>query len=187
MAFKKVTDKTTYVKYKECAPGQVLAEGHYVNVKENEYGQTYIIRKPNGEKVGLPSSGKLKYAFNNDLVLGDYVRVTYNGMERIASKKFKGKMVDTHQFDIEVDEERRNSAIASTQAAPAQVSSVSSSDDYADDEEETVSYATYSDDDDSEVEAVETVVAKAAEPVLSNTPKQKMTAQELIQKIKSKS
>jgi hypothetical protein len=186
MAFKKVTDKTTYVKYKECAPGQVLAEGHYVSVKENEYGQTYIIRKPNGEKVGLPSSGKLKYAFNNDLILGDYVRITYNGMERIASTKFKGKLVDTHQFDIEVDEERRNSSIAAAQVAPASVASNSaSSDEYADDEEESVSYATYSDDD-SEVEAVETVVAKAAEPILSNTPKQKMTAQELLKKIKSK-
>lgn len=106
MSFKEVATGRKFVKYAECVKGDVIAEGKFVGTSENQYGESYEIDS-DGIVLALPAAGQLRNIFGKRVGEGSYVRVTYGGMEEIASGKFAGK--SAHAFKVEVDDERSES------------------------------------------------------------------------------
>lgn len=105
MAFKKKNVERVYTKYKECNEGDVLAEGVYQRVIEGRYGIQHEFRHPDEDKVRvLNSSGHLNYLLNTYAEFGDYCRITYEGSKILVKGPMKGK--DSHQFSLEIDDDR---------------------------------------------------------------------------------
>lgn len=145
MAFKRVaTGNFRYVKYKECEEGQVLATGVYLGHKPGMYGIQHQIKEDDGSIAVLNSSGQLNWQFENLVTPGAYVRVTYNGMITIEKGKMKGK--ESHQFLLDIDEER------SAEGSVAPVGNSSEAEEEEEDEEEEAAAA----EEEAEEEAEET-------------------------------
>jgi len=101
--FKKVGGAKNYIKYSECEEGQVIAEGEYIGRSDNKFGkQNFDFKGKDGKITCLNHAGGLAYTMENNVVEGDYVRVTYAGKTMLTSGDFKGKEV--HNFDVEVAE-----------------------------------------------------------------------------------
>ena len=81
MAFKEVSGKTRYCKYKEQNPGDVLVVGKFVGEIPNKYDDTgkkndFEFREENGERVVLNYSGHLKYLLDEFAYLNQTVKIT---------------------------------------------------------------------------------------------------------------
>jgi len=112
MAFKTVSaNKKFYKLEKECEKGQILAEGVYLRetISQKFGGRQFEIRD---EKHGIVvlGGGSLAASIDNGIELGDYIRVTYDGMRVMDSGNFKGSKA--HRFIVEVDKERSSTPVA---------------------------------------------------------------------------
>jgi hypothetical protein len=123
MAYKSVTASYKYPKLPdprgvreatsdEAKPGDVIAEGTYRgrNRTPSKFGKySILVAEEAGQTVSLNPSGQLERLLEVGQVrVGDQIRITYVGMERIQKGDFKGQKA--HQFKLEVDEERRTDA-----------------------------------------------------------------------------
>lgn len=140
MAFKKVSGGSfKYVKYAECEEGQVLAEGTYLGHRQGTYGIQHQIKEDSGDITVLNSSGHLNWLLENLATPGDCVRVTYDGMVKVPKGPMKGKA--SHQFVLELDEERKTAGVQPVSSAPKDDSEETEEDDSDDsDEVEEVKY-----------------------------------------------
>lgn len=111
MTFQDVsTSDRTYIKYsEENAEGQriplfdkgaVLAEGTYLGVLTTDYGDSFEMRNKDGSSTVLNGAGHLASLMKR-VVIGDYLRVTYDGQAIIEKGSAKGKKA--HRFKIERD------------------------------------------------------------------------------------
>jgi hypothetical protein len=99
MAFKKViAGDTNFIKLAETPAGAVF-EGSLVKVLTGEYGPTYILETEDGQ-IGIPGKTRLNILMEK-VAPGSLVRITYDGLKKNTSGKFKGK--DAHNFSVEVD------------------------------------------------------------------------------------
>lgn len=116
MAFQKVSAKVVYHKYAECKPGQKLVdEGVYKGPIEGKFGIEHKFIQTNGETVILNSSGHLNWLMENKAMVGSMCNVYYKEKTKLTKGKFAGK--DSHNFELEIDNERFNSQ-APEAAAP---------------------------------------------------------------------
>lgn len=97
-----------FIKYTECEDGQVLVAGFY----RGEYPNKFNKDKPNHkfeikgrQIIVLPSSGQLDYLINNNVNVGDVVRVTYEGKEVLDSGIYKGKPVNRFNVELLIEAE----------------------------------------------------------------------------------
>lgn len=105
MGFEDRSKPEKYYKYNECEQGQVLVDGAtYRGEREGMYGIQHIFKQEDGQFVILNSSGHLNWLLENRAAVGDYVRVTYDGLKKLDKGKFAGK--DSHQFVLEIDEDK---------------------------------------------------------------------------------
>lgn len=104
MAFKKKNVDIKYLKFNECNPGDVIAEGIYEKQGESNYGINHHFRTDENYIQVLNSSGHLNYLLNEYAVFGDYCRVTYEGMEVLEKGKMKGR--EAHKFSLEIDDDK---------------------------------------------------------------------------------
>jgi hypothetical protein len=123
MAYQKVTVEKKYHPYKDCKPGDVLAEGVFLREGKDQFdGKTYEFRDPDKDHIDvLNSCGHLNYLMKEYMSPGDWGRITYQGKNKIAKGKFKGK--DSHSLDLDIDPERSVKVAAittSTEELPSQ-------------------------------------------------------------------
>lgn len=108
MALKPVTGgERSYVKYKECVEGQVLAEGTYMGQIDGKFGPQHLVRKSEGGEVVLNSSGHLNYLLESHVQKGDYIQVKYAGTAILEKGRFEGK--ESHQFVVLKDDSKESS------------------------------------------------------------------------------
>src|SRR6185436_18328781 len=101
MAFQKVGNgKFKFLKYAECKEGEILAEGTYLGTRQGQYGIQHQVRDEKGDITVLNSAGHLNHLLENHASNGDYIQVTYVGVETLEKGKYKGKEV--HKFDVGV-------------------------------------------------------------------------------------
>lgn len=112
MAFQEVGSMSNFVKYEECKPEAVIAEGFFMGSIPGKFGENYLVDNEDGTQKVLPSSGHLNYLVST-LSKGDYIQVTYMGKEVMKKGKFAGK--SAHTFKVGRDVSRSKSvAPAST-------------------------------------------------------------------------
>jgi hypothetical protein len=104
MAFKKKNVALKYLKFKECNPGDVIAEGVYERQGESNYGINHHFRTDENYIQVLNSSAYLNSLLNEYAVFGDYCRVTYEGMKVLETGRMKGR--EAHQFSLEIDDDK---------------------------------------------------------------------------------
>ena len=97
--YQEITGVTTYPKYKECEPGDVLVEGEYLQNFQGMYGVQYKFRSRSGGFVVLGKSGNLDYKMEF-VEPGSLVKITYEGEEILKTGKYKGR--HCHQFSVMV-------------------------------------------------------------------------------------
>ena len=122
MSYQSVTS-TKRFDYKKLKKGEVLVEGRYLGTTKNmKYDNNDFLFKPNdgGMTVHLWGSGHLAWGLSS-VNVGQDVRVTYMGTEKLTEGKFKGK--DSHQFDVAVKVEEAT-AERMVEAAPEKTESV---------------------------------------------------------------
>ena len=173
MAFKKVeSGKRSYVQYKTCVKGQVLAEGHYRGRGMSSiasYGHNHQIEDLDGNVQILNKSGMLDKRLADKVKEGDYIRVTFDGAVTIAKGDFAGKLSNT--FVIEIDEDRRDDNSNSYDPLNSHIPSMQPGG--VDEEEDLVA-------DVLPVAAVQAPVAVA--PAAAPLEGRKISAQELLNK-----
>jgi hypothetical protein len=90
--------KTPKNPFKILEPGQTIVgvyERFFTSGKfENN---TYLIRLPSGELVGIPGAGSLAKAMNK-LAFGSKVKITYRGMSEIKGGEWAG--TNAHNFTV---------------------------------------------------------------------------------------
>lgn len=80
----------------------VLVEGTFLESIPNHYDNSKLDFKfetEDGKSVVINAAGNLGYRMKS-INPGQYVRVTYEGKQEIASGKMKGKLA--HNFDVEI-------------------------------------------------------------------------------------
>lgn len=184
MAFQKVGNgKLSFVKYKDCEEGQVLAEGTYLGTKDGTYGIQHQIKDENGDVTVLNSSGHLNFLLENHVTKGDYIRVIYSGKEVLSKGKFKGK--ESHQFEVLVDSERStDGANVSTVDIPK--ASETDENDLDGEDDETPSNNLKKLPVDSEDEEPEEEAPKAAPKVAAAVAATKKSSQDVLEKYRKK-
>lgn len=111
MGFAKVSEKPRYMKFKDMAEGDKVAEGHFMGTVESQYGLQYEIREKKGHAI-VPKCGFLNWLYERKkFVEGDYVKIVYTGQEKLRKGKFKGK--NSHTVDVFVDPDLRDDTITS--------------------------------------------------------------------------
>lgn len=111
MAFETISTQKKYFKLADCTKGEVLTEGHFLRETVSQRFNTRQFEfRDVKQGIVVLGGGSLAAAIDAGVNLGDYVRVTYNGMEVIQSGNFKGSQ--SHQFIVEVDKERSAEPIA---------------------------------------------------------------------------
>lgn len=74
-----------------------------VEIIDAQFGDKKAAKKfPEGEIIGLNSSGKLDKAMES-VEVGEMIQVTYNGTSTIEKGKYKGK--EAHDIEVDVVEE----------------------------------------------------------------------------------
>lgn len=115
--FKKVGGKKNYIKYSECKKGDVLVLGEYLGTSPNKFGNDNFEFKQleDGAITCLNHAGGLAYTIENNVDIGDVVRVTYMGKVEIETGSFAGK--EAHTFDVEVASSDVNASTGNVDAA----------------------------------------------------------------------
>lgn len=96
-------DKKT-PKYKK---GDVLVEGWYIGRVTNKFNpgtkDHFLFKDMDSTqpKVVLNYTGQLDYLMEEEAVLGDYCRVSYDSYELLTSGTYSGK--PAHSFNLEID------------------------------------------------------------------------------------
>jgi len=101
MEFEQIGGPRKYYKYKECKKGDVLVEeGEYLGTTPNKYGKVNYEFKPadGSDIISLNYSGQLDWVIENNVRIGDTVRVVYNGKILLEKGMYKGK--ESNQFEI---------------------------------------------------------------------------------------
>lgn len=112
MAFKKMNVEKNFLKWKDCAEGDVIAFGVFEKCGEDNFGNpTYEFRNPDTNTIQvLNSAGHLNYLLNEYAVFGDFCKITYDGTIKIEKGKMAGK--DSHTFTLEIDDEKFDKSFA---------------------------------------------------------------------------
>lgn len=147
-----------YVKYTECEPGQVLAQGNYLGTREGKFGIQHLFREESGMVVVLNKAGQLDKNLEENVQLGDFVQVTFKGKSKITKGDWKG--AQANNFIVQVDDERGvdPSNLEMPEAAPrAEASDEAEEEGPSAEEQEATRKATA-----AKVAAAKTTVAPAA-------------------------
>lgn len=106
MAFQEVSAPRKYFKLNQCSPEDVLVEGAwYKGTIQSKFGINHLFRHEDSSETVLPSSGHLNYLLKDKVREGDFVRVVYNGKERLTKGTFAG--TESHQFRVYIDPSKR--------------------------------------------------------------------------------
>jgi len=114
--FRKVGGPKKYFKYTECEAGQVLVTGTYLGRTPNKFGKDNFDFEPldGGPIVCLNHAGQLETRIEQYVDVGDTVRVTFLGKQKIEKGTWAGK--EANQFEVEVAEKELDvEAIKETQ------------------------------------------------------------------------
>ena len=87
--------------------GEILVEGHYIGRHPNKFkpeAPHFKFKNEAGQNVVLNHAGHLGYIMENEVVEGDFVRVTYAEHKELTSGTYKGKK--SHAFEVGIDRER---------------------------------------------------------------------------------
>jgi hypothetical protein len=92
-----------FKKYTEAKAGDVLVTGIY----RGDYPNKFNADKPNHkfeikgrQMIVLPAAGQLDYLMDENVIVGDLVRVIYLGQEEMEKGNFKGKKAN--KFEVEL-------------------------------------------------------------------------------------
>lgn len=91
-----------YHKFAEKKQGDVIVEGFFIGTTDGTYGRQHNFKTQEGVHHVLNSSGHLNYCIEQ-ISVGDYCRVTYNGETTLTKGPMSGKK--SHQFLIDVNKE----------------------------------------------------------------------------------
>lgn len=102
--FKTVGGPKTYMRYTDCKPGQVLVTGKYIGRSHNKFGKENFDFEPldGGQTVCLNHAGQLEKRMEENVEVGDIVRITFEGKAKIEKGDWAGK--EANQFTVEVAE-----------------------------------------------------------------------------------
>ena len=105
MAFEKVSLQKKYFKYSTFSKNDVICEGTWIKNSEDNYGKSnfHLVSKDKDCVYILNSSGHLNHIMKEEVSLGDFIRVTYDGTYVLEKGKYKG--TECHQFIVERDPE----------------------------------------------------------------------------------
>lgn len=94
MAFQEVGGLNKFRPYDKMSVGEVIAEGWYEGTVRSTFDHdNYLIREANGEVVEVNYCGHLAHKWEKcKILVGDYVKLVYQGSEILEKGKFKGKM-----------------------------------------------------------------------------------------------
>jgi hypothetical protein len=187
MAFQKVgSGKFKFIKYKDAEEGQILAEGTYLGTRQGQYGIQHQVKEDSGDITVLNSAGHLNFLLENHVSRGDYIQVTYAGVETLEKGKFKGKEV--HKFEVGVDPERSTDGGS---VAPVSTSASAADDDETDEDDApapkrapkaAAAVETDEDDEDLGEDDDEEEEAAAPTPAPAVAAKKRMSSEELLAK-----
>jgi len=110
--WQKVETVKKYFRYKECKKGQVLIkEGLYIGDSPNQFGRdNHDFKEKDGTVVSLNASGQLDYILQNNVQIGDTVKVVYQGTSTLEKGRYKNK--EAHNFDVFVKPGKRAESVA---------------------------------------------------------------------------
>jgi len=97
----------TYVNFKDCVEGQILAEGNYMGTIDGKYGPQHLVRKADGDEVVVNNSGHLDYLIKTNIEKGDFIQIRYDGKTELTKGKYAGKL--SHQFIVLKDDSASSS------------------------------------------------------------------------------
>jgi len=98
--WQKIETVKKYFRYKECKKGQVLIkEGLYIGDSPNQFGRdNHDFKEKDGTVVSLNASGQLDYILQNNVKIGDTVKVVYQGTSTLEKGRYKNK--EAHNFEV---------------------------------------------------------------------------------------
>lgn len=107
MAYEKMTVKREYKKYKDCKEGDVLCEGNFLGEGIDRFKKRFFeFRDPAKDVIHvLNSSGHVCDLIDKYVEPGDWCKFTYLGTFKLTRGDHAGS--DSHQFDLDIDPERR--------------------------------------------------------------------------------
>lgn len=118
MAFREEAGLNTFRPYEKMSIGETVAEGWYEGPTAGKFGTNYLVREADGTLVEVNGCGHLKFKIEKSkILLGDFIKIVYDGKDVLARGKFKGK--DTHNVKLFRDPER---SLHGAKAQPQQTS-----------------------------------------------------------------
>lgn len=102
--FKTVGGPKTYFNYPKCTAGQELVVGVYVGRSFNKFGKENFDFEPldGSQTVSLNHAGQLEKKMDENVEVGDIVRVVFEGKKVMTGGDYEGK--EANQFLVQVAE-----------------------------------------------------------------------------------